>query len=82
MSLVSPSYASEISLLLGLQKFDFSLIKDEPCTAMSASKVVSVKVTACGEGAFTCNDGQCVRIEERCNQISNCRSRYHNIASQ
>ena len=44
---------------------------------MSASKVVSVKVTACGEGAFTCNDGQCVHIEERCNQISNCRSQYH-----
>ena len=67
------SFASEISLLLGLQVFDVSLVKDEPCTVRSDSKKIQVKVTSCGSGSFTCNDGQCVSINERCNQISNCR---------
>ena len=60
-------------MLLGLQEFDVSLVKDEPCTVYSDSKVIKVKVTSCGSGSFTCNDGQCVSITERCDQISNCR---------
>ena len=32
-----------------------------------------LKMTGCAEGQFTCNDGQCVRMEERCNQLPNCR---------
>ena len=68
------SFASEISLLLGQQEFDFSNVINEPCTARSNSKQIKVKVTACGSGSFTCNDGECVSIDERCDQISNCRS--------
>ena len=67
------STSSEISMLLGLQDFDFSTVTDDPCTARSNSKKTRVKVTSCGSGSFTCNDGQCVSINERCNQISNCR---------
>ena len=54
--------------------FDFSRVPDDPCTSSLPSKLVRVKVTACGSGQFTCRDGQCVSIDERCNQISNCRS--------
>jgi len=36
---------------------------------------VKIKLTSCGEGKFTCNDGQCVDMEERCNQIPNCRDK-------
>ena len=67
------SQALESSLLLGVHMFDFSQVLDDPCTSSLASKLVRVKVTACGLGQFTCRDGQCVSIDERCNQISNCR---------
>ena len=59
---------------MGQQEFDFSNVINEPCTARSNSKQIQVKVTACGAGSFTCNDGECVSIDERCDQISNCRS--------
>ena len=32
-----------------------------------------LKLTGCVDGQFTCDDGQCVMMEERCNQIPNCR---------
>ena len=59
-------------MLLGANVFDFSLV-DESCASSSPDRLVRVKVTACGSGQFTCYDGQCVPIDERCNQISNCR---------
>ena len=71
----SRSQSLETSLLLGVHMFDFSRVVDDPCTSSLASKLVRVKVTSCGSGQFTCNDGQCVSIDERCNQISNCRER-------
>ena len=68
------SNSLENSMLLGVNKFDFSKVKDDPCTSSFSSKIVDIKVSACDSGQFTCNDGQCVSIDERCNQISNCRS--------
>ena len=32
-----------------------------------------LKLTGCAEGEFTCDDGQCVKMEERCNQVPDCR---------
>ena len=33
-----------------------------------------LKLTGCDqEGEFTCDDGQCVRMEQRCDQLPNCR---------
>ena len=60
-------------MLLGVNTFDFSGVKDDPCTSSLKSKEVMIKVTGCGSGQFTCDDGQCVSMDERCNQISNCR---------
>ena len=74
ITIVNPrSQSLESSLLLGVHMFDFSRVLDDPCTSSLPSKLVRVKVTACGSGQFTCDDGQCVSIDERCNQISNCR---------
>ena len=67
------SQSLESSLLLGYNEFDFSGVPDDTCTSSLKSKVVKIKVTACGSGQFTCDDGQCVTMDERCNQISNCR---------
>ena len=67
------SKALESSLLLGVNDFDFSAVIEDPCSSSSKSMVLKVKITACGSGQFTCDDGQCVNMDERCNQISNCR---------
>ena len=31
-----------------------------------------MKLTGCNSTQFTCDDGQCVKMEERCNQIPDC----------
>ena len=67
------SQSLENTLLLGVNVFDFSNIKDDICTSSLDSKMVQIKVTACSSGQFTCDDGECVSMDERCNQISNCR---------
>ena len=34
-----------------------------------------LKMSGCIEGEFTCDDGQCVTMQQRCNQIPNCRDK-------
>ena len=29
-----------------------------------------LKLTGCVEGDFTCNDGQCIKMKARCNQVT------------
>jgi hypothetical protein len=68
------SMALETSLLIGTQTFDFSGVPSDVCTSGSgAEKQVRVKLTSCREGQFTCSDGQCVTMEQRCDQIVQCR---------
>ena len=39
-----------------------------------ASYTTELKLTACNpEGEFTCDDGECVKMEEKCDQIADCR---------
>ena len=33
----------------------------------------TLKLTGCKSDEFTCNDGQCIEMEERCNQVPDCR---------
>ena len=33
---------------------------------------IELKLTGCREGQFTCNDGQCIAMEERCDQMPDC----------
>ena len=33
------------------------------------------KNTECKESEYTCNDGQCVQMDQRCDQIPNCKDR-------
>ena len=39
------------------------------------SNTKELKLTGCKEGEFTCNDGQCIKMEERCNQVPDCRDK-------
>ena len=40
---------------------------------------ITLKLTGCKEDEFTCDDGQCVKIEKRCNQQYNCRDKSDEI---
>ena len=36
---------------------------------------LTVKITGCDENEFTCDDGQCIDISTRCDQIIHCRDK-------
>ena len=68
------SRATKLSYLLGKHEWtisndDYQCGKGKPYTTM-------LKLTGCNpEGEFTCDDGPCVKMEERCNQIPDCRDK-------
>ena len=33
----------------------------------------TLKLSGCADNEFTCSDGQCIKIVNRCDQIINCR---------
>ena len=68
---IATSSAPEHSLLIGMHTFDFSGVREDKCTGKGSKEVV-VKLTTCKRGQFTCNDGQCIDMEQRCDQTSNC----------
>ena len=66
------SRATKVSYVLGKNTWEvtndvYKCHKGQPYNTQ-------LKLTGCDqEGEFTCNDGQCVRMEERCDQLANCR---------
>ena len=66
------SRATKVSYVLGKHTWEvandvYECHKGQPYTTQ-------LKLTGCDQdGEFTCNDGQCVRMEERCDQLANCR---------
>ena len=42
----------------------------------------TLKLTGCLENEFTCDDGQCIDISKRCNQIINCRDKSDEMRCQ
>ena len=64
--------ATKVSYVLGKHEWTvtddvFSCSKGQPYTTL-------LKLSGCNpDGEFTCNNGQCVTMEQRCNQIANCR---------
>ena len=58
-------------MLLGTHIVDFSNVFDD-CSKALDQKVKQVKFTTCSDGEFTCDDGLCISIEQRCDQVSNC----------
>ena len=47
---------------------DVSCHKGEPYTTF-------LKLTGCLDGDFTCDDGQCIRMEQRCDQLPDCEDK-------
>ena len=69
---VAISFASEDSLLIGVHDVDFTDVVDDKCYK-GGSRVKRIKLTSCGETEFTCTDGQCIDMDQRCDQTSNCQ---------
>ena len=69
---VATSANMEARLLLGLNKFSMKGVVGDKCTDGKDDKNVIIKFTTCVAGMFTCADGQCIDIEERCDQTPNC----------
>ena len=71
MDVTAWSHASKESFSLG--KHNWTVL-DPGCSGDQIT--LETKLTGCQQkGEFTCNDGQCIRMEERCNQLPNCRDK-------
>ena len=66
------SKASHASFALG--KHNWTIKGDKGCNG-GESYAVELKMSGCHKGNFTCNDGQCVRLDQRCNQLPDCRDK-------
>ena len=68
------SSASEPSYLLG--KHEWTISNDTYQCGKGKPYSTMLKMTGCNpDGEFTCDDGQCVKMEERCNQVPDCRDK-------
>ena len=66
--------AEEMSLILG--RHDWSIDNDSAKCNNGRPYTTQLKMSGCKtDGEFTCDDGQCVTMEERCDQIPDCRDR-------
>ena len=65
------STSPQTSIFLGAHWVDFSGSKD-PCSSKQDSALQRIKFTTCSAAQFTCDDGQCIDIEERCDQSADC----------
>ena len=59
--------ASHASFILGKHKWTIKGHKQ------GDNFVTELKMSGCQKGEFTCNSGQCITMEERCNQKFDCR---------
>ena len=46
---------------------------NKTCSTKGESYSRRLKLTGCREGEFTCSDGQCIKMDERCDQIIHCK---------
>ena len=66
------STAVHASFTLG--KHNWTIEGDKGCNR-GEEYVTELKMSGCQDGYFTCNDGQCVIMDLRCNQMPDCRDK-------
>ena len=72
-NITAMSHASHKSFALGKHKWTVSGDKYQ-CFG-GKEYTLQMKLTGCNSTQFTCDDGQCVNMEERCNQTPNCEDK-------
>ena len=65
--------SKEISGRFMLGKQTWSVEGDSKKCHEGKPYVTEFKLSSCEESKFTCDDGQCINIEQRCNQVPDCR---------
>ena len=58
-------------MLIGTHTIDFEHMGDD-CSKALETKIKQIKLTTCKDWEFTCDDGLCIDMEQRCDQVSNC----------
>ena len=63
----------------GLGVSDWEVSGDTYCST-EEKYTTELKLTGCNqEGQFTCHDGQCIRMDQRCNQLTECQDKSDEI---
>ena len=70
---VATSDALQYSFLLGLT--EWTVTGDTYGCNKGLPYNILLKLSGCKETEFTCHDGQCVKMEERCDQIKHCKDK-------
>ena len=70
-SVTAVSLSSKLSYVLG--RHEWEVTGDVYLCNAGRPYRTLLKLSGCSKGEFTCNDGQCVTMEQRCDQIPNCR---------
>ena len=58
-----------------LGKHSWSISGDSEECYSGGPYTTKLKLTGCSEEEFTCDDGQCIEMVERCNQVPDCRDK-------
>ena len=65
------TFAANDGFMMG--KHDWTIEGDSVKCSNGKTHARKLKLTGCVEGEFTCDDGQCIEMEERCDQVPDCR---------
>ena len=72
LNMIARSRASQNSFVLGKHNWTISGDKYQ-CS--KDSDEIELKLTGCKNHEFTCNDGQCIRMDKRCDQMPQCEDK-------
>ena len=65
----------EISKRFMLGKQNWTIEGDSKKCSEGKAYTALLKLTGCTDGEFTCDDGLCIAMEERCNQVPDCEDK-------
>ena len=73
LNVTAKSRASQKSFVLG--KHNWTISGDSYQCSKDKDYEIELKLTGCKVDEFTCNDGQCIKMEERCDQLPQCEDK-------
>ena len=73
LNVTARSRASRNSFALG--KHNWTVSGDKYLCSKDKDYEIELKLTGCKVDEFTCNDGQCIKMEERCDQLPQCEDK-------